>query len=181
MKVIEVKELEFLMYNLIKQYGNGIFSGYDLTKLISPNFDKFSHQQIYRSLNRFTDVLWTVQLDPQDGKPDRKIYSVVKDIKVEPSLRVLSVNTLLLTGDVETIKAVIEQREKQIEVITREFEREREAPSDKPRYMIPNITAYRIEAHKTDICVLKQFLHDKECESYTYQLQQKQLEEAGKY
>ncbi|MDX2229229.1 MAG: PadR family transcriptional regulator [Leptolyngbyaceae cyanobacterium bins.349] len=55
-------------------------SGYDLNKAFENSigcFWKASHQQIYRELGKLEDLGWVnVQRVPQDGKPDKKVYSV---------------------------------------------------------------------------------------------------------
>ncbi|MGF1685318.1 PadR family transcriptional regulator [Photobacterium japonica] len=55
-------------------------TGYDITKEFSHSigyFWKASHQQVYRELNKMAshDQV-TCKLEPQDGKPDRKVYSI---------------------------------------------------------------------------------------------------------
>ncbi|RJX72333.1 PadR family transcriptional regulator [Vibrio sinensis] len=55
-------------------------TGYDITKEFSATigyFWKASHQQVYRELNKMAqNDLVTCVLQPQDGKPDRKVYSI---------------------------------------------------------------------------------------------------------
>ncbi len=55
-------------------------TGYDITKEFSASigyFWKASHQQVYRELNKMGDQgLVTCVLEPQEGKPDRKVYSI---------------------------------------------------------------------------------------------------------
>ncbi|EAS41872.1 PadR family transcriptional regulator [Photobacterium profundum] len=55
-------------------------TGYDITKEFSHSigyFWKASHQQVYRELNKMAgNDQVTCQLEPQDGKPDRKVYSI---------------------------------------------------------------------------------------------------------
>ncbi len=55
-------------------------TGYDITKEFSASigyFWKASHQQVYRELNKMADkALVTCVLEPQEGKPDRKVYSI---------------------------------------------------------------------------------------------------------
>ncbi|MBF4283200.1 PadR family transcriptional regulator [Vibrio anguillarum] len=55
-------------------------TGYDITKEFSSSigyFWKASHQQVYRELNKMGQQgLVTCVLEPQDGKPDRKVYSI---------------------------------------------------------------------------------------------------------
>ncbi len=57
-------------------------TGYDITKEFSYSigyFWKASHQQVYRELNKMAqNELVTCVLHPQDGKPDRKIYSIAE-------------------------------------------------------------------------------------------------------
>ena len=55
-------------------------TGYDITKEFSATigyFWKASHQQVYRELNKMAqNNLVTCVLQPQEGKPDRKVYSI---------------------------------------------------------------------------------------------------------
>ncbi|GAK85717.1 transcriptional regulator PadR family [Vibrio ponticus] len=55
-------------------------TGYDITKEFSATigyFWKASHQQVYRELNKMAqNQLVTCVLEPQEGKPDRKVYSI---------------------------------------------------------------------------------------------------------
>ncbi|MBF9001800.1 MULTISPECIES: PadR family transcriptional regulator [Vibrio] len=55
-------------------------TGYDITKEFSASigyFWKASHQQVYRELNKMgQNGLVTCVLEPQEGKPDRKVYSI---------------------------------------------------------------------------------------------------------
>lgn len=55
-------------------------TGYDITKEFSATigyFWKASHQQVYRELNKMAQhQLVTCVLEPQEGKPDRKVYSI---------------------------------------------------------------------------------------------------------
>nr|WP_086937763.1 PadR family transcriptional regulator [Thaumasiovibrio occultus] len=55
-------------------------TGYDITKEFSHSigyFWKASHQQVYRELNKMAvNDLVTCVLQPQEGKPDRKVYSI---------------------------------------------------------------------------------------------------------
>lgn len=57
-------------------------TGYDITKEFSATigyFWKASHQQVYRELNKMAEQgLVTCVLEPQDGKPDRKVYSITE-------------------------------------------------------------------------------------------------------
>ncbi|MDG3086951.1 PadR family transcriptional regulator [Vibrio hannami] len=58
-------------------------TGYDITKEFSYSigyFWKASHQQVYRELNKMAqNNLVTCELQPQDGKPDRKVYSITEN------------------------------------------------------------------------------------------------------
>ena len=50
-------------------------SGYDLTNILKQLHLRFSHQQIYREIKNIE--LLKCEVMPQDGKPDRKIYSLI--------------------------------------------------------------------------------------------------------
>ena len=55
-------------------------TGYDITKEFSHSigyFWKASHQQVYRELNKMAaNDQVTCRLEPQEGKPDRKVYAI---------------------------------------------------------------------------------------------------------
>ncbi|MGL5335703.1 MAG: PadR family transcriptional regulator [Enterovibrio sp.] len=57
-------------------------TGYDITKQFSRAIGhvwRASHQQVYRELNKLAeDGAVTFKLEPQDGKPDRKVYSITE-------------------------------------------------------------------------------------------------------
>lgn len=57
-------------------------TGYDITKEFSSTvgyYWKASHQQVYRELNKMAlQDLVTCTVEPQDGKPDRKVYSITE-------------------------------------------------------------------------------------------------------
>lgn len=57
-------------------------TGYDITKAFSQNighFWKASHQQVYRELNKMSQLEWvTSELIEQEGKPDKKIYTITE-------------------------------------------------------------------------------------------------------
>ncbi|MDD1795941.1 PadR family transcriptional regulator [Enterovibrio makurazakiensis] len=57
-------------------------TGYDITKEFSHaigHFWKASHQQVYRELNKLADMgAVSCRLEPQDGKPDRKVYTITE-------------------------------------------------------------------------------------------------------
>ncbi|MGL6234133.1 MAG: PadR family transcriptional regulator [Segniliparus sp.] len=55
-------------------------SGYELARRFDKSISFFwsaTHQQIYRTLKRITEAEWaTFEVVAQDGKPDKKIYSI---------------------------------------------------------------------------------------------------------
>lgn len=57
-------------------------TGYDITKEFSHSigyFWKASHQQVYRELNKMAEQgQVTCRLEPQEGKPDRKVYAITE-------------------------------------------------------------------------------------------------------
>ena len=58
-------------------------TGYELGKAFQGSIGFFwsaSHQQIYRELERIHERGWaTIAIQPQSGKPDRKVYSLTED------------------------------------------------------------------------------------------------------
>lgn len=54
-------------------------TGYAICKSLSP-LTKHSHQQIYRELGKLESVgFTTVEVEPQDGKPDRRIHKITSE------------------------------------------------------------------------------------------------------
>lgn len=57
-------------------------TGYDITKEFSSAIGhvwKASHQQVYRELNKLAELgAVNYRLEPQEGKPDRKVYSITE-------------------------------------------------------------------------------------------------------
>lgn len=53
-------------------------TGYQITKLLESATGN-SHQQVYRELNKFPEKGFaTVEIEPVDGKPDRKVYTITE-------------------------------------------------------------------------------------------------------
>lgn len=62
----------------VKKNRNFAITGYDMTRVIGDMRMNFSHQQIYRELKALR-FLTSVEI-PQDGKPNKKVYSVNIDL-----------------------------------------------------------------------------------------------------
>lgn len=71
--------LPTLLLACIKNNSQGC-TGYDLTKKLTKELFfiwSASHQQVYRELNKLEEKRFIAGVvEPQDGKPDRKIYSI---------------------------------------------------------------------------------------------------------
>ena len=78
MSVHNLNRLQSAIYFELKKHGSA--TGYDLTKEINARGIYYSHQQVYRELHRIPS---TCVLVPQDGKPDRKVYSLLSDVTYE--------------------------------------------------------------------------------------------------
>jgi transcriptional regulator, PadR family len=69
-----------LPHVILTVLSNGEATGYDITKAFSTtisNVWKASHQQVYRELNKLAERgAVTYRLEPQVGKPDRKVYAI---------------------------------------------------------------------------------------------------------
>ena len=69
-----------LEHAILVSLGERAGSGYELTRRFDKSFGFFwraTHQQIYRVLKRMLDDGWvTVEPVAQDGKPDKKVYTV---------------------------------------------------------------------------------------------------------
>lgn len=67
--------LPFAILTTVKQSDS---TGYDLTKILSQrHLWKASHQQVYRDCNKLQEMgLLHCEVEPQEGKPDRKVYRI---------------------------------------------------------------------------------------------------------
>ncbi len=69
-----------LCYAVLAGLANSPKTGYDLTKGFQGSIGFFwnaTHQQIYRELERVRQQGWvSMEVEPQEGKPDRKLYSI---------------------------------------------------------------------------------------------------------
>lgn len=66
--------------------------GYELLKRIAAKGIRYSHQQIYRDLNKMNLI---VEIEPIVGKPDRKLYQLPKFEEFEIDSKRLSVDVIL--------------------------------------------------------------------------------------
>ncbi|MEB5557013.1 hypothetical protein GOP97_14690 [Vibrio cholerae] len=73
-----LNELNIHLLALLSEHNR--CTGYDLAKMMSTSrVWRASHQQIYRQLNQLAeDGLLSCYEEPQDGKPDRKVYSLTQ-------------------------------------------------------------------------------------------------------
>lgn len=71
-----------ISYAILDGLSSGPKTGCDLTKGFQGSIGFFwnaSHQQIYRELDRIHEKGWTsVAIEPQNGKPDRKVYALTE-------------------------------------------------------------------------------------------------------
>lgn len=74
-------ELKGLPLHLLLSLRNKAMTGYDLTKAMKTSYvRRASHQQVYRELSKLNELgLVQFTIEPQDGKPDRKVYSITSD------------------------------------------------------------------------------------------------------
>ncbi|ENC6709554.1 hypothetical protein ABKY54_004160 [Vibrio harveyi] len=93
-----------IFFELVK---HGEATGYELDQLINARGVNYSHQQVYRDCNKMQ--LKCVYV-PQDGKPDKKVYSLLQDATYTHSTK-LDVEFLLAYPDEQLIKEKIEQLE----------------------------------------------------------------------
>jgi DNA-binding PadR family transcriptional regulator len=74
--------LNTLQHCLLAYIRSNGSTGYELTKRVSA-YRNASHQQIYRELDRLEEKkLLTVKVQPQSGKPDKKIYNTTPKANV---------------------------------------------------------------------------------------------------
>ena len=106
-------------------------TGYDLSKQLPAEGWHASHQQIYRDLTKAEKLgLVTIQYVPQEGKPDKKIYSITsagkdeirKALKVFPSIPKLRDDAVVqvFIGNVGYFVRLVEELFKQVETLEKE-------------------------------------------------------------
>ncbi|ATC60142.1 PadR family transcriptional regulator [Vibrio anguillarum] len=99
-------ELNIHLLSLLIEHEQG--TGYELTKLMSNSrIWRASHQQIYKSLKKLAkNGILVCKHEPQEGKPDRKVYSLTSEginqfnkavENINPSMKSLhSIRTVML-------------------------------------------------------------------------------------
>lgn len=89
MKFVMTKLQSAVFFELQKESN---VHGYELLKRISEKGIVFSHQQLYRDLNRMPlDMV----IEQQDGKPDRKYYTLREDVLYTHNIAKMDVYFLL--------------------------------------------------------------------------------------
>jgi len=79
---IQERRTMSLKYVILSALSEQSLTGYEITKefdLVLGNFWHASHQQVYRELGKLADDgLASFEIEVQNGKPDKKLYSVTK-------------------------------------------------------------------------------------------------------
>ncbi len=88
--------------------------GYELLKRIASRGIRYSHQQIYRDLNRMKLI---VEIEPVEGKPDRKLYSLPQFEEFEIDAKSLSVDVILAYPNKHLINQKINEIQTKIDVV----------------------------------------------------------------
>ena len=104
MKQVILPELEYVLFHTLAKCKDGA-TGYDMNKFIGEIFGKWSHQQIYRTMNRHNGDLWKHSVVPQEGKPDKKVYqvSVSEDVEVVSNPQDYSVEVMMFVRNPDDI------------------------------------------------------------------------------
>ncbi|EJG0621847.1 PadR family transcriptional regulator [Vibrio parahaemolyticus] len=136
-----LNELPIHLLSLLSEHKKA--TGYELTKMMSESrLWRASHQQIYRSLNKMADDGFLVfKDDPQEGKPDRKVYSLTTEgiakfneavESATPSIKSLhSIRTIMLNvGNQKYFEELLEQLRAAIEK-TEQLLEKTENPSER--------------------------------------------------
>ncbi|CCO45440.1 Transcriptional regulator, PadR family [Vibrio nigripulchritudo SOn1] len=128
------KELPMHLLSLLSE--NKSLTGYDLCKLMSASHIwRASHQQTYRELNKLAENgFLSCQIEPQEGRPDRKVYSLTSEgianfhkavADCTPSIKSMhSIRTIMLNVEnhrffeelLEKLRSEIERVEQLLEV-----------------------------------------------------------------
>ena len=119
-------------------------TGYDITKTFASDVGYYwtaSHQQVYRELNKLcNDKKVNVAVVPQDGKPDKKVYSITKNGRIELQIWLNTPDKQPIVRDqfcaklmacesypedkyLENLKELMKETEKKLEYFEDELER----------------------------------------------------------
>ena len=136
---------------------NTPMSGYDIHKQLKESWNSFwtaSHQQVYRELKTMkVNSLVADTLYPQDGKPDRIVYSITQsgrqklietaqqDVQMDKTRDKLAIQLLANSNDIEGTKAHIV---KYLELIKAQFDEIQEQRSALESQTDPNFTLQMI-------------------------------------
>lgn len=151
MKQVILPELEYVLFNTLRNMPEGA-TGYDMSKYVGGIFAKWSHQQIYRTMNRYNGELWLSTLVPQEGKPDKKVYrfQVADDIEVVSNPEAYSTEVHLLIQNKDDVKAKIASLQKDFE-----WEMELAKQSlESDNKTVANIATHRANMIQSEVLVL---------------------------
>lgn len=165
--ILEVSELEYLLWHMLNNTDG--MTGYDATKVTSANYDKFSHQQVYRTLNRRDGELWVHTHVPQEGKPDKKVYVAVDDYTLVVDYRHMTINTLILAGTKEIIEGYIEFKEKAAETLVEEIRNDTESNAFLADSDVYNYRKSQLDREIETAKAIFTKLAERECSLYQYQ------------
>ncbi|KFA99460.1 PadR family transcriptional regulator [Vibrio sp. ER1A] len=108
-----LSKLQSALFFEIKANEN--ITGYDISKAISAKGLKWSHQQVYRELPKMPLNMTYV---PQEGKPDKKLYSLTCNHEAyEHNQDLMDTEFLLCYPDVSLTSIHLEKLEKELELL----------------------------------------------------------------
>lgn len=103
MQQVTLSALQSVMILILNELKKPM-TGYDLKKVLGERGYKWSHQQIYRDLAKLP---LNLKHQPQEGKPDRKLYSPKSDVEYNHNAKVMPVPVI---EEYELLDVAIEKR-----------------------------------------------------------------------
>ncbi len=106
---------------LIMSETNEPMTGYDTAKTITERGYKWSHQQVYRDLNRMP---LNLTHQPQTGKPDKKLYVLMDTVEYVHDAKIIPIPVIEEYELLDLAREKWELLSKRLETITLKYERE---------------------------------------------------------
>lgn len=113
-----LNQLQTVLVCLVKSF-SGKVTGYIASATLQNTLGRWSHQQIYRELNKMAaEGLFGCTYQVNDGKPDSKFYTMT-----DKQFELVDLNPCILDNDVAIFLNVKEAVEYRIETINKELAR----------------------------------------------------------
>lgn len=96
-------------------------TGYDMAKTITERGYKWSHQQVYRDLNKMP---LNLTHQAQSGKPDKKLYTLMDTVEYVHDAKIIPIPVIEEYELLDLAREKWEALNKRLETITLKYERE---------------------------------------------------------